>query len=125
MNKSLQYRNRNLEALKEYAYCKCMEQTIKTFSKVDSFEAGSGAVKNIMDSYGLYSKIIDPIFDSLVFIVIKKQIETKYDNSIYKHESSMGTTSYILECLSFYNSTKLDSVVKSIPKELYVVDLDK
>lgn len=120
-NKNIKENKRNIEILKEFAYCKCMEQSIKTFSKVDTSEVGSGEIRIEMDYYGLFENIVNPIFDSIAYTVVKRQMASKYD-SIGKHESAWGRTSYILGCLSFYKSKQLDSVVKSIPKEFYIVN---
>jgi hypothetical protein len=102
-----------------------MEQSLKTLSRIDTSEVCSGEVENFMDYNGLYAKEIEPIFDSLALVIVKRQIAAKHDSSINKHESAIGTTTYMLTCLNFYNSKQLDSFVKTIPKKLYAVSLSE
>lgn len=122
-NKKLQEGKRNLELLKQFAYCRCMKQSLQTFSKLDTSEISSGDAQNLIEYYGMYTKNIGPILDSLALTVVKKQIVNKHDRSTLKYESALGETSYILECLNFFNSIRLDSLVKSLPKKSYVVRL--
>lgn len=105
---------------KKYAYCKCLEQSIDTFSIRDSLEMGSGEVANSLDYNGIFTNIIDPIFDTLILNVIEEQKRIKQDTA-GKHDSSWGKTNYILKCLEFYESKKLDSTIRTFTPEMYLV----
>lgn len=103
VNKELKTDKKNTQLLKQLAYCKCIEHSMETFSKIDSSETGSSEVKMIMDYEGLFTNIVDPICNSLAFTVVKRQMTNKYD-SAGKAESARGKASYILDCLNSYNS---------------------
>ena len=120
VNKNFEQKKQNLEILKQFAFCKCLEHSIETFGKIDSSEVGSGEVINLMDANKLYPKKIEPIFDSLSIAIIQKQIKNKYD-STNKSDAALGKTSYIFSCIEFYNSKRLDSFVKLLPEDSYIV----
>ena len=69
INRNIQKEKTDIELLKELAFCKCLEHSLDTFSKVDTLEMGSGEVLNLMDTKGLFSNIVQPIFDSLALSI--------------------------------------------------------
>jgi hypothetical protein len=81
-----------------------------------------GEAVNEMDASGLFVKIIDSLLDSLTFTIIKRQMKAGQDN-IGKNEVTKGKTSYIIDCLHLYNSERLDSIIKSVPRFSYVLKL--
>ena len=121
VNRSIKKEKTDVELLKELAFCKCLEHSLDTFSKIDTLEMGSGEVLNLMDTKGLFSNIVQPIFDSLALSIVAEQRKAKSDTQ-YKHESGRERTSYILTCLDLYNSKKLDSLIKSFPKKNYRIE---
>ena len=121
VNRTVRKEKTDVELLKELAFCQCLENSLETFSTLDTLEAGRGEVLNLMDSRGLFPNIVQPIFDSLAFIIVAKQRKAEND-TLYKHESARGRTSYTLACLDFYNSNKLDSLVRSFPKRDYKME---
>jgi hypothetical protein len=124
VNSRIKIEKTDIELLKELAFCQCLEHSLETFSTLDTLETGRGEVLNLMDSKGLFPNIVQPIFDSLAFLIVAEQIKAKND-TLYKHESARGRTSYTLACLDFYNSKKLDSLVRSFPKKDYKIEWDK
>ena len=120
ISRTIKKEKTDIELLKELAFCQCLEHSLETFSTLDTLEMGRGEVLNLMDSRGLFPNIVQPIFDSLCFKIVAAQIKAKND-TLYTHESARGRTSYTLACLDFYNSKKLDSLVKSIPKRDYKI----
>ena len=121
VNRTSKKEKTDVELLKELAFCQCLEHSIETFSKLDTLEMGRGEVLNLMDSKGLFPNIVQPILDSLASLIVAEQRKEKND-TLYKHESARGRTSYTLGCLDFYNSKKLDSLVKSFPKRDYKIE---
>ena len=121
VNKSITKEKTEVELLKELAFCQCLERSLETFSTLDTLETARGEVLNLMDSKGLFPNIVQPVFDSLSFKIVAAQIKAKTD-TLDKHESARGRTSYTLACLDFYNSKRLDSLVKSFPKGDYKIE---
>ena len=121
VNRTVRKEKTDVELLKELAFCQCLEHSLETFSTLDTLEAGRGEVLNLMDSRGLFPNIVQPIFDSLAFLIVARQMKAKND-TLYKHESARGRTSYTLACLDFYNSKKLDSLVRSFQKRDYKIE---
>ena len=121
VNRTVKNEKTDIELLKELAFCQCLEHSLETFSTLDNLEMGRGEVLNLMDAKGLFPNIAQPIFDSLAFLIVAEQRKAKND-TLYKHESASGRTSYTLACLDFYNSKKLDSLVRSFPKRDYKIE---
>lgn len=121
INKTIQKEKSDVELLKELAFCQCLENSLQTFSAIDTLEMSRGEVLNSMDAKGLFPNNVQPIFDSLANSIVRRQIRAKND-TLNKHESARGRTSYIIDCLDLYNSKKLDSLIKSFPKRDYKIE---
>jgi hypothetical protein len=121
VNRNLKKEKSDIELLKELAFCQCVIRYQETFHKMDTLEMSRGEVLNSMDAMGLFPKIVEPIFDSLANSIVAEQIKARND-TLNKHESARGRTSYIIDCLDLYNSKKLDSLVKSFPKKDYKIE---
>ncbi len=80
-----------------------------------------------MDYNGLFYNMIDSVLDSMALSVIKAQLEIRanYGKDPYKNYENGNITTYTLSCLEFYRSRKLDSFVKSISHDKYILNLDK
>lgn len=107
--------NSPVDLLKKYAYTKCMEQSIATFSIRDTLEMGSGEVRNLLDYNGIFTNNLDGLLDSLAQTVVKEQMDAKQRYKD-KHESAVGRTSYLIGCLNFYHSKRLDSIIRRYRK---------
>ncbi len=111
--------NKRILLLKKFAFCKCFEMANSQYEKTDSSEVSIGDIRNLIDYNGMFLNHIEPLLVLELQIVLKdsNKINT---NSFYK-ENLQGGRTYNLKCLNFYESKKLDSILKSVPKEKYIV----
>lgn len=111
----------NIELLKQLTFCKCLTASLNTFSQIDSTEMSETEILNSMESHGLFDNRIGPMLDSIVSLIVKKQIANKQKNDPFKSVESIGKTTYTISCLAYYQSKQLDSFLRAIPKREYIV----
>ncbi len=122
VRKSSKKQNENIELLKELAYCKCVEHSMEMNKGKDSSDISLASVLEKMDSKGLSSKFVYPVLDSSAKLVVLKQYNSQFENE-GKHDNAWNKTNYILSCLEYYKSQRLDSLVKSFKPDSYKVDI--
>ena len=122
VQKSSKKQNENIELLKEVAYCKCLEHAMEMNKGKDTSDISLASVLERMDSKGLSSKFVYPVLDSSAKLVVLTQYNSQFENE-GKHENAWNKNNYILSCLEFYKSQRLDSLVRSFKIETYTVDI--
>jgi hypothetical protein len=111
-----------ISLLKEFAFCKCIENATKIFHVLDSAEAYSGEVVTMMDANGLFSSKVEPALDSLISTaVIANQLLRRNSSDKLISRDTRRLTTYTVACVNFYKSPTLDSFLKNLPKEHYTV----
>ena len=116
--------NSDLDLIKQLAYCECMEHSINQFVAKGSNDMSMQEVANMMEYNGMYTKNVAKIMDSLALEVVTQEKKNQFD-TVGKHNDdpvNNGRTIYLYDCLKFYKSQKLDSIVRAIPKSKYYIN---
>ena len=74
----------------------------------------------------MFPKLLRPIIDSIAKEELAIQIKLKL-NAEGRHndeQNTLGTTNYINGCLFLYKSNQLDSFLRTIPKNKYLLRLN-
>lgn len=122
VQKNSKKQTENIELLKELAYCKCVEHAMEMNKGKDTSDISLASVLERMDSRGLSSKFVYPVLDSSAKLVVLTQYNSQFENE-GRHENTWNKNNYILSCLEFYKSKRLDSLVRSFKVETYTVDI--
>lgn len=122
VQKSSKNQTENIELLKELAYCRCVEYAMEMNKGKDTSDISLASVLEEMDSKGFTSKFVYPVLDSSAKQIILRQYKSQFENE-GKHENAWNKNNYILSCLQFYRSQKLDSLVRSFKINIYTIDI--
>ncbi|MFT4202756.1 MAG: hypothetical protein QM610_02475 [Chitinophagaceae bacterium] len=109
---------KNIDLIKKFAYCKCMQESIQNFVGRDSIDYGLIWTKNmLLDKYGrFYAKKINPLVDSFAHKQFLKSQQSRFPSQPVA-EGAYGKAAYTLDCLHFYNSEELDSLAWAFTQE--------
>lgn len=100
-------------------YCNCLNYSINRFIKKDTVDISLDFIIDKMDFYGGYfirSKNMYPLLDSAAMSISLK--EEKYQFTNGRVEGAYGKVAYRLECIEFYKSKQLDSLAKTIARQI-------
>lgn len=87
--------------------------------KRDTLEGSIASIEDEMDALGVATKNIWRSLDSFTQRFVQLQVSA-YKNTVGVHESAIGRPSYLVDCLKFYKSKKLDSLVRSFKQKDYL-----
>jgi len=110
----------NIETMKQLAYCKCLTFSIAKFVGKDSIDISDSRAFNYFDNIEWYyvRKII-PLLDSVAkSITIEEAKHQFYKGPGQIAEGTNGKVQYKLDCLNFYKSMQLDSLVRAMNRKL-------
>ncbi len=113
---------KEVELLKKYATIKCFDHAMSLFFVKDSLELSGGSIIEMMDANNMFAKNLEVLISDAKRAAEKCNPVTS--DSAAVAEFTIGKNFYVIGCLDYYSSKSLDSLVRSIDRKKYVVDLN-
>jgi hypothetical protein len=110
----------NIENMKELAYCKCLTFAIQKFVGKDSLDISNNNA-NMYFEYieWYYVKKILPVLDSAAESISIEEAKHRFNKGPGQvAEGVNGKVEYKMDCLNFYKSKQLDSLVRAMNRKL-------
>ena len=111
----------NMETMKQLAYCNCLTFAIDKFVGKDSVDISSSIAFNYFDNIEwYYVRKILPVLDSAAKSILIEESKHQFhtDSTFQVAEGANGKVEYKIDCLNFYKSKQLDSLVRALNKKL-------
>lgn len=106
----------DIQLLKEWAFCTCMNEGMKLYFQQDTLDVSLQQVNVALETRKITTKRILPKMNENVQHAVQQMVPV---SGPYVHESVAGMNNYIQGCLAYYNSRRLDSLLKSFKKKDY------
>ena len=104
------------EIIKQYAVVTCLSRSMDLYFKTDSNELSMGNIEELFDRYRINSRSLASIKSD----GLRQAEKLKPDTGADIAQWSVGKNFYIIGCLTYYNSSRLDSLVGSLKRSSYI-----
>ncbi len=110
----------NIENMKELAYCKCLTSAIEKFVGKDSVDISDSRAVDYFDYIEwYYVKKILPVLDSAAKYISVEEAKHQFHTGPHQvAEGTNGKVQYKMDCLNFYKSKQLDSLVRVLNRKI-------
>ena len=106
----------NIETMKQFAYCECLKFSIEKFVGKDSVDISGSRTFDYFELVGgFFIRRIFPVLDSAAkSISIEEAKHQFHTGPTQVAEGTNGKVQYKMDCLNFYKSKQLDSLVRAL-----------